>query len=123
MSWRLVIRYPARAPQIHSLVGLSTRFAAASDTLWKHWQAGTRLAALSDEICPATRAEGYEVQANLERRTAAPLFGWKIAATSLVGQAPIHVDGPLAGRLLQENVFESGAELAFGANHMRVAEA
>jgi 2-keto-4-pentenoate hydratase len=101
----------------------ATRFEAAADTLWKHWQAGTRLAALSADICPATRAEGYEVQAHLERRSAAPLFGWKIAATSLVGQAHIHVDGPLAGRLLQENVFASGAELAFGANHMRVAEA
>jgi 2-keto-4-pentenoate hydratase len=51
------------------------------------------------------------------------LFGWKIAATSVAGQRHINVDGPLAGRLLREKTFESGAELPFGANHMRVAEA
>jgi 2-keto-4-pentenoate hydratase len=33
------------------------------------------------------------------------------------------VDGPLAGRLLREKAFDSGATLPFGANHMRVAEA
>ena len=56
-------------------------------------------------------------------RSAAPLFGWKIAATSKAGQAHINVDGPLAGRLLRERAFESGATVPFGANHMRVAEA
>ena len=40
---------------------------------------------------------------------AAPLFGWKIAATSAAGQAHINVDGPLAGRLLREKAFASGA--------------
>jgi 2-keto-4-pentenoate hydratase len=72
---------------------------------------------------PASRADGYAVQARLEARSASPLFGWKIAATSKVGQAHINVDGPLAGRLLRERSFDSGAEVPFGANHMRVAEA
>ena len=48
------------------------------------------------------------------RRSALPLFGWKIAATSKAGQAHIAVDGPLAGRLLAEHVFESGSRLPFG---------
>jgi 2-keto-4-pentenoate hydratase len=51
------------------------------------------------------------------------LFGWKIAATSKAGQAHIAVDGPMAGRLLKERVFEHGTRLRFGSNHMRVAEA
>ncbi len=51
------------------------------------------------------------------------MFGWKIAATSVAGQRHINVEGPLAGRLLREKAFETGAELPFGANHMRVAEA
>ena len=72
---------------------------------------------------PATRADGYAVQATLEARSAAPLYGWKIAATSKAGQAHIAVDGPLAGRLLRERVVENGGTLPFGANHMRVAEA
>ncbi|HWT31240.1 MAG TPA: hydratase, partial [Propylenella sp.] len=46
-----------------------------------------------------------------------------IAATSSAGQAHIGVDGPLAGRLLRERVFESGAAIPLGTNHMRVAEA
>ena len=95
---------------------------AASDLLWQHWQEGRRLAELPAEIRPRTRAEAYKVQALLECRSRAPLFGWKIAATSAAGQAHINVDGPLAGRLLREKAFASGAELPFGANHMRVAE-
>jgi 2-keto-4-pentenoate hydratase len=96
---------------------------AASDLLWQHWDEGRRLAHLPEEIRPRTRADGYAIQARLETRSSAPLFGWKIAATSVAGQRHINVDGPLAGRLLREKVFDSGAELPFGANHMRVAEA
>lgn len=95
---------------------------AASDLLWTHWQEGRRLPALPLSIGPTERTEGYAIQARLERRSAAPLFGWKIAATSSAGQAHIGVDGPLAGRLLAERAAGSGAELPFGANHMRVAE-
>jgi 2-keto-4-pentenoate hydratase len=74
-------------------------------------------------VIPRTRADGYAVQARLEARSASPLFGWKIAATSKAGQAHINVDGPLAGRLLHERVVEDGGDVPFGANHMRVAEA
>src|SRR5215831_10876211 len=60
---------------------------------------------------PLTREDGYAIQGCLERRSTAPLAGWKIAATSKAGQAHIAVDGPLAGRLLAERVAE--AEFAF----------
>jgi len=96
---------------------------AAADLLWDRWRRGERIAALRDEIRPFTREEGYAIQALLEPRSTRPLFGWKIAATSKAGQAHINVDGPLAGRLLAERAFESGARLRFGANHMKVAEA
>jgi 2-keto-4-pentenoate hydratase len=99
------------------------QLAAASDALWQHWQRGTRIDALPTWIRPVTRAAGYAVQARLEARCPAPLFGWKIAATSKAGQAHIAVNGPLAGRLLADRVFANGAEIPFGANHMRVAEA
>ncbi len=94
----------------------------AAETLWDHWTGGRRLAALPDGMKPASRADGYEIQALLERKSSRPLFGWKIAATSAAGQAHIAVDGPIAGRLLAERVHDSGALLPFGANHMRVAE-
>ncbi len=96
---------------------------AACNTLWEHWHQGRRLAALPEAIRPETRAAGYAIQARMERRSAFPLFGWKIAATSKAGQAHIRVDGPLAGRLLRERARESGAQIPFGNNHMRVAEA
>jgi 2-keto-4-pentenoate hydratase len=95
----------------------------ASNLLWDHWNEGRRLAAIPADLRPASREDGYAVQKLLEARTAAPLFGWKIAATSTAGQKHINVDGPLAGRLLAERAFESGATVPFGANHMRVAEA
>jgi 2-keto-4-pentenoate hydratase len=94
----------------------------ASGLLWDHWQDGRRMAALPPPLRPATRAEGYAIQALLERRSARPLFGWKIAATSIAGQRHIGVDGPLAGRLLAERAHADRATLAFGANHMRVVE-
>lgn len=95
----------------------------ASDLLWNCWQQGRRLASIPEDIRPGTREDGYAVQALLEERSASPLFGWKIAATSLAGQKHINVTGPLAGRLLAEKAFSSGAELTFGVNHMKVAEA
>ena len=96
---------------------------AASDLLWTHWQSGTRLAALPADIRPPDRTAGYAIQACLESRSAAPLFGWKIAATSVAGQRHIGVDGPIAGRLLTERVYGDGDILPFGGNAMRVIEA
>ena len=94
----------------------------ASDLLFHHWEKQTRLAALPPRLRPADRAEGYRVQAFIEDHTAQPLFGWKIAATSLAGQAHINVDGPLAGRLLAERVIADGGVCPMGNNLMRVAE-
>jgi 2-keto-4-pentenoate hydratase len=100
----------------------SARIDQASDLLFGCWQKGRRLAALPEAIRPQTREEGYAIQARLERRSAKPLFGWKIAATSKAGHAHIGVDGPLAGRLLAERVLPDGGAAPLGANHMRVAE-
>lgn len=94
----------------------------ASDILYGHWMGGTRLGALPEAVRPQSRAEGYAVQALLEPRSASPIFGWKIAATSVAGQAHINVDGPLAGRILRERLVEVGGTCPFGANHMKVAE-
>src|SRR3546814_6886424 len=100
----------------------SRRAAEAADLIWRHWQAGTVMAALPDELRPESRAEGYAVQAGLERFSDKPLFGWKIAATSVAGQRHIGVDGPLAGRILAEQVHAPGAAIGIGHNRMRVAE-
>ena len=95
----------------------------AADLIWGQWSAGTLLDTLPDALVPASRAQAYAVQALLEQRSAQPLFGWKIAATSLAGQKHIGVDGPLAGRLFAEKVIAGGAACELAPVHMRVAEA
>ena len=95
---------------------------AASDLLYSTWGSGGVLTALPEAIRPRTRLEGYAIQARLESRSPAPLYGWKIAATSKAGQAHIGVDGPLAGRILAERVAPSGGSLPFHPNRMAVAE-
>ncbi len=96
--------------------------AKAAAILWRHFQQRTRLDQLPAEVRPATRAEGYAIQAQWERQSAFPLFGWKIAATSEAGQRHINVDGPLAGRLLAERLLEDGATVPLADSLMRVAE-
>ncbi len=96
---------------------------AASDILWQCWQDNTVIDELPEELRPVTRADGYAIQAQLMRLTWLPLFGWKIAATSLAGQKHINVDGPLAGRILTDRVVANGSAITLGANRMRVAEA
>ena len=100
----------------------TARAQEAADLIWRHWQDGTAMPALPDGLRPETRAEGYAVQAGLMCHTVAPLFGWKIAATSIAGQKHIGVDGPLAGRILAERVHAAGSEIPLAGNRMLVAE-
>ena len=94
----------------------------ASDLIWQHWQAGTVMDDLPPDLRPATRAEGYAIQFHLDGRSRHPLAGWKIAATNVAGQCHIGVDGPLAGRILAEHVYEPDAVVSIARNRMRVAE-
>jgi len=95
---------------------------AACALLYRNWSQGTRIDALPPELRPLDRMEGYGVQAFIEGYSGQKLFGWKIAATSISGQAHIGVDGPLAGRLLAECVIEDGGTCVLGNNLMKVAE-
>jgi 2-keto-4-pentenoate hydratase len=94
----------------------------ASALLFKTWNEKKRLVELPVALKPSSREEAYRIQALLENRTQFPLFGWKIAATSVAGQAHIGVSGPLAGRILHERVFQPGAAISLDGNLMRVAE-
>src|SRR5690349_3170555 len=96
--------------------------AAASKALHEHWRAGTKLAALEDWYRPVDRAEGYAIQAAIERYSTTHLFGWKIAATSEAGQKHINVAGPMAGRILSETVIPDGGTASMAGNAMAVAE-
>src|SRR5215204_1170197 len=95
---------------------------AASQTLHDHWRASTKLAALDEPQRPRSRAEGYAIQAAIEKYSTTRLFGWKIAATSEAGQRHINVDGPMAGRILAATVIGDGGTASMAGNEMRVAE-
>jgi 2-keto-4-pentenoate hydratase len=94
----------------------------AAHLIWAHWQSGQVLSALPEACRPMTAAQGYAAQAQLPAVSGRQVVGWKIAATSANGQAHINVRGPLAGRLLSGQVFESGASVPSAGNRMRVAE-
>lgn len=94
----------------------------AAQVIWAHWQSGQALVALPDACRPITPTQGYAAQAQLPLVSGRQVVGWKIAATSANGQTHINVSGPLAGRLLSGQVFESGATVPSAGNRMRVAE-
>ncbi len=96
--------------------------AEAAREIWSHWQAGETLRELPSNCRPSTAAEGYAAQAFLPEISGRSVLGWKLAATSAVGQAHIQVSGPLAGRLLSGKVFADGAQVSLFGNRMRVAE-
>ena len=98
------------------------QIAAASEVLVRHWRDGTKLDALEARLRPQNRAEGYAIQAELERRSSGTVFGWKIAATSEAGQKHINVAGPLAGRIMSDTVIVDGGTAAMKGNEMRVGE-
>lgn len=95
----------------------------AAELLWQTWTVEGLIDALPEAVCPASRADGYVIQAAVAEVSKQPTVGWKIAATSKAGQSHLQVDGPLAGRLLGDRVQPDGAKIKLGLNHMRVAEA
>ena len=94
----------------------------AAELIWRCWRDGEVMTALPDHLRPADRPEAYAIQAHYEALSGKPIRGWKIAATSEAGQKHIGVDGPIAGRLLAQQVYEDGATILFGHNRMAVAE-
>lgn len=96
--------------------------ATAAELIWRNWQAGTTIETLPAPCRPRNRAEGYAIQARCAAHSPNAAIGWKIAATSKAGQSHIGVSGPLAGRLLAERAFRSGATLPLAGNRMLVAE-
>lgn len=94
----------------------------AAQMVWEQWQSGQAFQIFPETCRPLNAIQGYLAQAQLPVVSGRQVIGWKIAATSLNGQAHIHVSGPLAGRLLSGQVFESGATVPSAGNRMRVAE-
>ena len=99
-----------------------TKSDAAARAIWEAWSGHHLIDGLPEACRPGSAVEGYAAQAALARIAGARPVGWKIAATSTAGQTHISVDDPLAGRLWESKVHESGATLPAGHLHMAVAE-
>ena len=97
--------------------------AEAAAILWENWQRTTHIEELPASCRPATRRDGYDIQAEVARLSGYNVVGWKIAATSQAGQKHINVDGPLAGRLLSGRQLPEGSRVPLENNVMNVAEA
>jgi 2-keto-4-pentenoate hydratase len=94
----------------------------ASQLLGRSWEQAQHIAALPDDCRPASRTEGYAVQAGWAAALGREVAGWKIAATSVAGQKHIGVSGPLAGPVFAHRVHADGATVSLAGNRMRVAE-
>jgi 2-keto-4-pentenoate hydratase len=99
-----------------------TNIQRAATILWDAWHSGSVIGALPEQCRPATRAEGYAMQAEFDRLSGNTRVGWKIAATSAAGQRHIGVDGPLVGRIFATRMHKPGAVVPLVQNRMRVAE-
>ncbi|MFK7892328.1 MAG: 2-keto-4-pentenoate hydratase [Granulosicoccus sp.] len=94
-----------------------------ADALLQCWRSGEAMAVPLNGDKPALPEDGYAIQAELTRLLSGRIAGWKIAATAEAGRRHIHVDSPLAGRLVESMVAEDGASVSLSGNRMRVAEA
>lgn len=95
---------------------------AAAGLLSRSWREGAHIDDLPAHCRPASRPEGYAVQALWPAELDAQVAGWKIAATSTAGQKHIAVSGPIAGPVFAHRVQGDGARVSLAANRMRVAE-
>ncbi|MFK7966514.1 MAG: hydratase, partial [Burkholderiaceae bacterium] len=96
---------------------------AAAEKLHNCWRAGEVLDALGTDLHPIEPADGYAIQAAGAQLRGESVIGWKIAATSQAGRDHINVDRPLAGRMFESAVFQSGATVSLAGTRMMVAEA
>jgi 2-keto-4-pentenoate hydratase len=99
-----------------------TATAEAAELLWALWRTGAAIAELPPSLRPRTVDDGWRIQRRLDEH-AGPAVGWKLAATSAAGQAHIGADGPLAGRLYERCLVQSGSVLDVTPMRMCAAEA
>lgn len=104
------------------LVETSNDLQVAAELLWSCRVHKRHINRLPAALRPVNKRDAYAIQAGILQFSKAPLFGWKIAATSPAGQAHLGLNEPIAGRLLAEGILRSGAECSLEANMMRCAE-
>jgi len=95
---------------------------AAAEILRAHDRDGTRLDAFPADLAPHDLAGGYAIQDAFADQRGVPARGWKIAATSAGGRATLGVDGPLAGRLFADALWQDTGTIPLPATAMGIIE-
>ena len=94
----------------------------AAEILWGHWQADTCIETLPEQCRPVDIEAGYRVQQELVEASGQRPVGYKIAASSQAGQSHLKITHPVYGRLLEKQIFASGARAKWIDHPMSVAE-
>ena len=89
--------------------------------IWKRWDKGLLLEGLN-KLTPKSLKDAYKAHGYLRHYANDEILGWKIAATSKLGQRHIGIKESLAGRLFAKKVLKNNAELSITGNLMLVAE-
>ena len=77
---------------------------------------------LPGDCRPQSKAEGYRIQKAFVAGSGGKPVGYKIGCTSQRAQAALHVDAPIAGRVLSDSLVESPAALPAGRFIFRMVE-
>lgn len=80
------------------------------------------IAALPEELRPASLQEGYAIQDAFVAGWETPVGGWKVACTAQDQRDFLGVDGPFSGRVFANVLGRSPTEMSAGAFHMRGIE-
>lgn len=85
-------------------------------------RAERRKAVRAPKSGPLSLSEAYLWQDELIRKTPGSVVGWKVGATSPVGQQALGVSAPVAGPIFDFAVLASGADCALADNSMGITE-
>ena len=72
---------------------------------------------------PSSREEAYQIQNRMAEIVGTPVVGWKVGATVIAVQQFEGHDGPIPGRILEDRLFQSGAEVPAKLIHGNKLEA
>jgi 2-keto-4-pentenoate hydratase len=97
------------------------KITAIIDDLIGHRKNGTKFSSLP-QMAPDSIEEAYLWQDVLIAKMASPVRGWKVGATSAVGQKALGVDQPVAGPLFDNVIQASGSDCKLVPDSMGITE-
>lgn len=90
---------------------MSDKIERLAKALADAWTTNATLPLPAPDDAPASRAEAYKIQDRMAELVGKRVVGWKVGATVKAVQQFEGHDGPLPGRIFEDRLFESGAEV------------